>query len=646
MEPWSFASIGALILELLSKEEATPALEEGRRVAVSQAKRLWTEYKWSAAEDGYRQRLLPFVRTTRLLGNPKPVEIDTLYTDLLVYDKLSAQRRSDALVDPQTDTHDVGDQRERRSALEVVETRQNLYLLGHPGAGKTTFLRYLAIRGCKGLMAQVPVYLQLRDLALVYRSPPNDLQGDDRFEYFRKLIVDAIVGEFTVCQFPDAEQFVKALLTKGNALVLLDGLDEVPSANGAREAFIRSVRELQRQYPQTQICLTCRIAASEYTFEHFSYAEVARFTPEQQETFIRRWYWDQPLKRDHILQQWAQEHRRPLRDLGRTPLLLALICLSFDDLPDLPDRYVDLFREALAALMRRWDSTRLIEREKFYAELNPHRREELLQELAAALLQADKIVFTAEEAAPIIQGWFSGLPEGPVPNWQLSPVRELLDHVESQHGLIIQRAKEQYSFAHLTIQEFLAARSIAQGHPSRRLADIANQKLFDQRWREVLVFCAGLLQDGTQFLEMLVAASAQPLSKQDELVSFLSQLEGSYWKVSNKATPAPIVDVQELEVEGRVSRTARSLALRIVARLDKLAWAGKQHPLRVKAAIAVELLSAAQTDPKHAFNRLNEEGSTLSRYLHAVGVVVDCVSVANCRNRDRVGASLLTLRRQ
>lgn len=209
--------------------------------------------------------------------------------------------------------------------------------------------------------------------------------------------------------------------------------------------------------------------------------------------------------------------------------------------------------------MRRWDSSRLIARERFYAGLNPHRREELLQEIAATLLQADKIVFTAEEVRPIIERWFARLPDGPVPNWQLSPVSELLEQIESQHGLIIQRARDQYSFAHLTIQEFLTARSIAEGHPDRQLSEVANRRLFDTRWREVLVFCAGSLQDGTQLLQMLVKASSEPITKSADLKSFLSQVEGGAW-LSNKSEASP--EVERPLAPSEILERAASLNLR------------------------------------------------------------------------------------
>jgi predicted NACHT family NTPase len=631
---WDWTVAAKFITDAL-ESEASKALDAGVALAARQAKDVWAGIKWSRKEDQYRQRLLPFVQTTRLLGNPKPVDIDQLYTDLLVYDRVSALRRTRDLVDPRADWSTV-DGRERRKARDVVSTGQNLYLLGHPGAGKTTFLRYLAILCCKGIMGRVPVYLQLRDVARSYQALSPATSQEANLGNIRSLVFDSIVNEFAVCELPDARRFVEALFVSGNSLVLIDGLDEVPSADGMRFAIIDSIRDLERRYPKIQICVTCRIAASDYTFEHFAHAEVAPFTEEQQLTFIRKWYTNEEEKRKRIINAWSLDRSRSLRDLGRTPLLLALICLAFDDLNELPDRHVDLYREALEALLKRWDSSRSIFRDPFYSNLNPHRREQLMQEIAATQFQRDKITFSAQDLEPTVEAWFSRLPDGPRPHWSETPVKELLDQIEAQHGLIIQRSRDVYSFAHLSIQEFFCAKSISEGHPGRELEAIVNKHIFDDRWREVIVFCAGLLQDGTRLLEMLVKALAQLLNRTGTLRSFLMHVSAEYQAkgysaVANHESAVPI---------GR--RTPRAIALDIVSRLQNVAWAGTNHALYGKAGLAAQLLLDAEIDPSHPFADLAKEGSDLATYMQAVKLIVDCACVATCLHRDRIVAPLLT----
>ena len=42
--------------------------------------------------------------------------------------------------------------------------------------------------------------------------------------------------------------------------------------------------------PANKCLITCRIAATDYTFEKFTYVEMADFTPEQVQVFARKWF--------------------------------------------------------------------------------------------------------------------------------------------------------------------------------------------------------------------------------------------------------------------------------------------------------------------------------------------------------------------
>src|SRR4051794_12756479 len=61
--------------------------------AAGKIKDEWKRFKWPEAEELYRSRLRQQYRTTRLLGNPKPIEIDNIFTDVYTLDQLSSIRR-------------------------------------------------------------------------------------------------------------------------------------------------------------------------------------------------------------------------------------------------------------------------------------------------------------------------------------------------------------------------------------------------------------------------------------------------------------------------------------------------------------------------------------------------------------------------
>lgn len=110
---------------------------------------------------------------------------------------------------------------EPRPVLDLFRQHDGLVILGDPGAGKTTFLKYLALRLALGegqelsLGARLPVLLPLSAYAnaLAERDVPLN-----RFiaRYYRDRGVDLPLGPM-----------LDEALAQGGVLLLLDGLDEV-----------------------------------------------------------------------------------------------------------------------------------------------------------------------------------------------------------------------------------------------------------------------------------------------------------------------------------------------------------------------------------------------------------------------------------
>jgi predicted NACHT family NTPase len=102
----------------------------------------------------------------------------------------------------------------------------------------------------------------------------------------QKSLLDFIVGEFDVCNFPDAKPFVEKILHTGGCVVLLDGLDEVSVER--ETAIIREVQDFADKYHHNQFILSCRIAAYGASFEKFTDVEMADFNDFQIPEFINQ----------------------------------------------------------------------------------------------------------------------------------------------------------------------------------------------------------------------------------------------------------------------------------------------------------------------------------------------------------------------
>lgn len=250
----------------LAKEE----LGDLADVAKQAIKKKWSTINWGETESKYKENLLDSVSKTRVLGNPKLIEIESVYTDCYVYDRPSALIHfAGDIRTIEKDASSLRKSAERKSALDVAQTGESLYILGRPGAGKTTFLRYLAILACRGEVKKTPIFITLKDWSDSHLS-----------------VEDFIAKQFELCSLPNVTPFTRTLLKDGKALILLDGLDEVNEEGGKRNQIIKEIVALSLKYRNCQICLTCRTAATDYSFERFKYIEVADFTEEQQLNFI------------------------------------------------------------------------------------------------------------------------------------------------------------------------------------------------------------------------------------------------------------------------------------------------------------------------------------------------------------------------
>jgi len=238
---WAWSALKAPAIDM-AVQAATTGVTKGADSLTKKAKGLWESVKWQDAELAYRQKLLQLIRTTKILGNPQPLEIDRIYTDAFVFDKLSALRRyAESLDEDEVDVRERLEDRIRVNAEEAIAESSSTFILGRPGAGKTTFLKYLAMSACRGLKRETPIFVSLKDW--------SDSQ---------QPLLRFIAKQFDICDFPDAETFVVTLLRAGKGLVLLDGLDEVNEWQDKRNQTIKEIVDFANKYNKNTYCVTCR----------------------------------------------------------------------------------------------------------------------------------------------------------------------------------------------------------------------------------------------------------------------------------------------------------------------------------------------------------------------------------------------------
>jgi hypothetical protein len=471
--------------------------EKAEKTGVEFAQTSWKKFQWQQAEKNYKEKLAKLHGTTRILGHSEPTPLEGIFTDLYILDKPLALRRYN-LDDLQgSDEKLHGGDVDRREGLMLIKREYNhhLFILGKPGAGKTTFLKYTTLQTVKGEIEKTPIFIGLREWA-----------------ESKQTLMDFIIEQFSLCNFPKADSFIEYLLEKGNAILLLDGLDEVNSEYNAR--IIEAVKLFCKKYDKNKCLISCRVASADYSFESFKYMEVADFTPTQIETFVSKWFTREPIKRDKFLTEFRQAQYRGLRELASSPLLLGMLCLAFADSMEFTTRRVDIYEDAIDALLRKWDSSRSISRDVIYQGLNHHLKKRLFTIIAYKTFSDNKYLIKEQDLANYLEQCLKKLPNN---EKQELDGEVVLKAIEAQHGIFVERAQKIHSFSHLTFQEYFTACAI-KGNVSYQKELMYH--ITDPRWREVFLLTVSLLDDADEFFEIFKAAVTNLISQDEILIKF------------------------------------------------------------------------------------------------------------------------------
>jgi len=470
----------------------------------------------------YLDRVADLYSTTRIFIQSDPVLLDEIYTQVYLLERPEAERRFDMRrlqADP-----GLLERHERVEGQAHLETDEahRLFILGKPGAGKTTFLRHLARQAATGAIDKIPVLVTLREWVDVDERSRGEKKGGVDLRSF-------VIEQFEVCNYPDAAAYVDHLLEETDkGLVLLDGLDEIRQEGGGRERAMATLQGFGRRYERAQVLITCRVAATEHGFEGFRYVEMADFDDEQVEIFVGNWFRESAKKRESFVRELAKGGNRGLRELARTPLLLGLLCLSFEETLAFPRHRDEIYTEALEALLRKWDARRSIKRDEIYRDLSPKYKRRLFARIAYETFEQGDYFIPQDELEERIVAYLGDLPEADRAGATVEGETDgeaVLRAIEAQHGILVERARGIHAFAHLTFQEFYAACYVVEnagaGTIPRLLAHCA-----EDRWREVILLSASMLGSPDAFLECYLSTVDGLVREDEQLVTLLTWAAG------------------------------------------------------------------------------------------------------------------------
>ncbi|GGX32546.1 HEAT repeat domain-containing protein [Streptomyces lomondensis] len=465
--------------------------------------------------------------------------------------------------------------RPAQDVLDVLAAPSNrlLVILGDPGAGKSTLVRYLSLALALGtaqgppaaLAGRVPLVVELRHYA-------EEQWRHSSFEDFLTHLYD----DFAQSVPPPV---LEELLANGRALVVFDGLDELFDRK-VRARTAQRIAAFAVRRPSARIVVTSRIIGYQRTvldgagFAHYMLQDLDE---ERIGTFVRSWYRvscpNDPAQAGRLVERLtsAVQDSRPLREMAGNPLLLTVLAL-IGRRQTLPHNRRSVYEHAVTVLVSHWDQAAKLLKAPLdppVAEaldvLGPDERLELLRLLARAMQEGHSGIAGNHIHRPDLERVFRVY----LQQYELPPVhaaaaaRAMVEQLHERNFILSRYGGEVYGFVHRAFLEYLAAADIAHRYkedrewtPEELVEQVVARRAQDPAWHEVLLLLAGQMGTATvgaavDRLLTLHAAAADDDASHVALALRMLAETGKLRELSAQSTAVVDAATRALDMRGR-----------------------------------------------------------------------------------------------
>jgi formylglycine-generating enzyme required for sulfatase activity len=407
------------------------------------------------------------------------------------------------------------------------QTTTRLLLVGRAGSGKTTTLHYGALvlaqawRDKRGLHlirerlelftdhCPFPIYARLTELMTYVR---NRYQAQDLVGAPASVLLDAL-DELVRRDVPDLPtNMVSDWVKEGGCVLMLDGLDETGDAE-ERGHTIDLINSLVREYPHNRYLLASR--PFEGLSERLSGFVERHLRPLDADDIKRLLnnlfralrlpaeqaadeYHDPTTLVPEAAELWQSLERNPrLFDMATNPLLLTSMAVLVEGREPLPVERAKIYEKLVRLTIEAWRKAQLSrDRPGVVVRLFEESDDSVrlrLQLLAAAMLEKEQREVTLTQAREVLRPVY----RANNPDWNDERcdayIRELLAQLALHSGLLQARDIDSlFSFAHFTLQEYLAARYYTeQGRDKEEKVRRLVERWAEPRWRETILLAIG-----------------------------------------------------------------------------------------------------------------------------------------------------------
>ncbi len=412
------------------------------------------------------------------------------------------------------------------------DAERGLLLVGKPGSGKSTFLRFTAAvlaharlgeqdEGWRGTAPPdqhpavinlgedpdnipLPVFIRLSEFAdfLVRHrgeEPLRDAHGWLRryLEHHTGALGAGIPGNV-----------LESWLREGHVVVMLDGLDEIPSRE-LREQIGGIVGQClsAQTYGACRFCVTSRPLHQEAIPLPMTPRTLAGLAETAIERFLLRWAElvgrsSQRTEEDneaYVSDLLGQARNAPpeIRRMLRNPLMLTCLAVIHWNHQRLPEQRAELFEAILRWLIRARRA-----RDDAPIALTEVQARRVYQSLALKMHTAEdgrEKDLALVDAAGAVARFMPGETDAD----REHAARDFFEGEVVNSGIVVLRRPDQLAFWHLTFQEFLVADYLKDSTEREWNEELTTKRLFLPAWHEVVLLLAGLLRGGNRVDDLL-----------------------------------------------------------------------------------------------------------------------------------------------
>jgi len=434
-----------------------------------------------------------------------------------------------------------------------------IMILGDPGSGKTTLCRYLTVilaKGGEGVApfaeGALPLFLPFRDYVFTARNQPDlSLVEYIELQAKRDLSVTLPAG------------FLEQKLESGEAVLLLDGMDEVGNASD-RVSMRDRVLGFCESFPNVPVLVTSRITGywdapmpriasvtsfksgsgrhrvrglhgdlesveaaakaligdpgddnaeleSVWTRRFFEHLQITPFDDAALDDFVRRWYaLQEPENAQHRSERIADllaalEAEPRVKEMARNPLLATLIALIHRSEAHLPGERAELYERCVQTLIVDWPAAR----KSTFKEIDEGLQRRYLEQLALEM-QRER---TGEQKEVVIerkdleQSLLRSVKQHHDPDRSETLTRRWIEYLEKGTGVLVEQRPGVYGFLHLSLMEYLAASALDRAAiTATALVEEIAHKHENPAWWEVCLLVVGRRATDEIFLDALFEA--------------------------------------------------------------------------------------------------------------------------------------------